>query len=182
MSTQKQIDHYIYLLKQYNESTNIYSKKAYDKLDFHIQDSQQLASLIGNESIDVLDMGSGSGLPSLIIAIMNPNNCVTAIESKSRKSKFLAQAAEKLELHNYSVQQIDIHEYIARERPQPQVVTAKAFMPYDKVIDLTQKFAYSGLKLFIPISNMQQQALSLIPKPHFEVLDIAGFCYVSKCF
>ena len=37
---------FIEALKSYNEGVNIYSKSAYDRLDFHIQDSLILASLI----------------------------------------------------------------------------------------------------------------------------------------
>jgi 16S rRNA (guanine527-N7)-methyltransferase len=90
------IDRYIALLKEYNEHTNIYSKKAYDKLDFHIQDCITLANLIGNQTISVVDFGSGSGLPSIIIAISNPNNQVVAVESKSRKSVFCRRLLKSL--------------------------------------------------------------------------------------
>ena len=79
------IEKYIKLLKEYNEHTNIYSKNAYDKLNFHIEDSQEIAKIIKNTKQTIIDIGSGSGLPSIIIAIENPNNKVIAVESKSRK-------------------------------------------------------------------------------------------------
>ena len=88
---QEKIKTYCEALKVYNQTTNIYSKNAYDKLPFHIQDGVTLATLIGNNKKRVLDIGSGSGLPAVIIAIINPKNHVTAVESKSRKTIFLDQ-------------------------------------------------------------------------------------------
>ena len=111
MAFDKQINNYISLLKAYNEHTNVYSKKAYDHLPFHIADCKMLAGLIGGDC-DILDMGSGSGLPSIILAICKPSCTVTAVESKSRKTKFLDQIKDDLELHNLTVVNSDIHEYI----------------------------------------------------------------------
>ena len=42
----EKVQQYIDLLKEYNETTNIYSKKSYDILDYHIADSLNLAELI----------------------------------------------------------------------------------------------------------------------------------------
>ena len=74
MDQKKTIKAYITLLKEYNQTTNIYSKTAYNKLEFLIEDCNQLAKLITNTNQHVLDIGSGSGLPSVIIAIVNNKN------------------------------------------------------------------------------------------------------------
>ena len=97
---QEKVKRYIELLKEYNEKVNIYSKKAYDKLDFHIQDCINIAKLIGNEKIKVMDVGSGAGLPAVIMAILNHKNEVTAVESKSRKTNFLEIVKKELALDN----------------------------------------------------------------------------------
>ncbi len=52
------------LLKKFNMVTNIYSEKAYDKLDFHVRDSINMANIIGNSATNVIDLGSGSGFPA----------------------------------------------------------------------------------------------------------------------
>ena len=44
MKHKDKINTYIKLLKEYNKITNIYSKRAYDKLEFHIQDCYHLAN------------------------------------------------------------------------------------------------------------------------------------------
>ena len=50
----KKVDHYVQLLKEYNETTNIYSKKSYDVLDYHISDSLNLAKFIDHSGVHVL--------------------------------------------------------------------------------------------------------------------------------
>ena len=62
MIQQNQLDAYIQALK--DETTNIYSKKAYDALDFHCRDCITLASIIGNTTKKILDIGSGCGFPA----------------------------------------------------------------------------------------------------------------------
>ncbi|MBT5855960.1 hypothetical protein HOH87_04920 [bacterium] len=155
MSTQK-IKDYIALLKDYNDSVNIYSKNAYPHLDFHIEDSQNMAELIGNTSITIADMGSGSGLPSIILAIMNPNNKIWAIESKGKKRTFLKQAKETLDLENYNVFDGDTQEYANRKIDKIDVLTAKAFAKLPKVIKIAQKMPIlKESYLLVPITQKQ---------------------------
>ena len=92
---------YIGLLKDQNEVMNLYSKKSYDKMEFHIQDCVNIAEMITNHECKVVDLGSGAGLPSIIISIMNPLNQVTAMESSQKKAKFLLDVKEKLNLCSY---------------------------------------------------------------------------------
>lgn len=102
---------YVNFLLTYNERTNVYSKSAYDKLPFHVQDSITLAFEIGRDLTNgrenrksdvraegggVLDMGSGSGLPSVILACVYPDVPVYAIESKSRKTRFLEYVGREI--------------------------------------------------------------------------------------
>ena len=90
------VEAYVRELLRYNERTNVYSKSAYRHLPFHVQDSvvlgQQLAAATATEGGGVLDLGSGSGLPSVVLACVLPEQPVYAVESKSRKTRFLTQA------------------------------------------------------------------------------------------
>ena len=159
------IDRYISLLKEYNETTNIYSKKAYDKLDFHIDDSLMLASIIGDEPQLVYDFGSGSGLPSIPIAIANPNCSVLAFESKSRKTRFLEHAADQIGLENYEVETVNIVEYGRQLVEAPDVITAKAFTSYESIHTYTKGFVRKGTVLYLPISAVQYSVYSQLDLP-----------------
>lgn len=156
---------YIELLKSYNEHTNIYSKGAYHRLDFHLNDCQCLAALIQNQACRVLDIGSGSGLPAVVLAICNPNNQIRAVESKSRKTRFLAHVKEQLSLHNLEIIQANIVEYAREAVTKADVVTAKAYASLEKVEQVSRPLRHQKSVIWIPISKLQAQNLN-VKKSH----------------
>ncbi len=178
------IQRYIDCLKAYNETTNIYSKKAYDKLDFHIEDSLQLAGLIGDRECLVYDFGSGSGLPSIPIAIANSKNSVVAFESKSRKTNFLSHAADQIGLLNYDVVTENIVEYGRRGVVDcPDVITAKAFCPYERIEPYIKYFVGEGTELYLPISKTQFQVYKQLDLPDIELISIEDeFFYLHRTY
>lgn len=159
---QTKIDSYIDLLKEYNSHTNIYSKNSYDKLPFHIEDAITLASLC-TAATSVLDIGSGSGLPSVILAILLPDVTITAVDSKQRKTKFLFHVKQILELTNYTVITEDINQVIRSKVVKPDFVTAKAFGSYEKIITVCQKIKTRPLTILVPVSKLQ---VELVKKDH----------------
>lgn len=165
------VDRYVSCLKSYNETTNVYSKKAYDKLDFHIEDSLVLAELIGDRGALVYDFGSGSGLPSIPLAIATPSNHVVAFESKSRKSNFLCHAADQIGLENYDVVAQNIVE-VGRDIGMdcPDVITAKAFAPYERMEQYTKYFTGQGTELYLPISKTQYDVYQQLKIPEIELI------------
>jgi len=172
------IETYIELLKEYNEKTNIYSKKAYDKLEFHINDSLTLANIITNTPIKVVDFGSGSGLPAIIIALTNTKNTVYAIESKSRKTQFLDHIKSKLNLTNLTIIQKNIVEWTRETKLKADVITAKAFGPKEKIHPLAKKISRKHTQLYIPISTSQKEEHpqhQIITKEDFHYLNIPCF-------
>ena len=68
----------------------------------------------------------GSGLPSLPIACVNPELPVFAVESKSRKTRFLAHAARKIGLESYTPLTQNVNELSRSWCFDVDVVTAKA--------------------------------------------------------
>lgn len=124
----EKIQAYIEVLKDYNERTNVYSKSAYDHLNFHIQDSLFLAEL-AMKSKTIIDMGSGSGLPSAIMAIALLDTEVIAIESKSRKRAFLFHVKHECELENYTIFEGDVQLFTSQRKTPCETITAKAYKP-----------------------------------------------------
>lgn len=172
-------DEYIALLKAYNETTNIYSKKAFDKLPFHIADSVRLAEIITNTSLTVFDIGSGSGLPAVPIAIHNPKNIVYAIESKSRKTRFLSEVKSSLGLDNLHVVTKNIFEFVQETRVKADVVTAKAFGSYEKVLKIVGKMKVSPKRIYIPVSLRQVEALGADSDIGVLRFEEEGFYYLT---
>ena len=116
------VEAYVRELLRYNERTNVYSKSAYEHLPFHVQDSVVLAQHLATQQPSgggVLDLGSGSGLPSVVLACVMPDRPVFAIESKSRKTRFLKQVSRKLELPLYTPLTQNVKACYAYSYPNP---------------------------------------------------------------
>jgi 16S rRNA (guanine527-N7)-methyltransferase len=91
----------------------------------HIVDSLQLLPLIPANLTRVTDLGSGAGLPGMVIAIERPDLHVTMIEADRRKAAFLQTMVATLGL-NATV----LPERIEAARPAPAgLITARALAP-----------------------------------------------------
>jgi 16S rRNA (guanine527-N7)-methyltransferase len=70
--------------------------------DRHILDSLRAVPYI-SEQADVVDLGSGAGLPGLPIAVVRPDLAVTLTEPRQARAAFLELAVERLQLGNVTV-------------------------------------------------------------------------------
>jgi len=86
-----------------------------------------------DEGASVADVGSGAGLPGLVIAIRRPDLNVTLIEPMARRTDFLSEAVDRLGLENVVVRRGRADD-VAREDPQRfDVVTSRAVAPLDRL-------------------------------------------------
>lgn len=156
------VQEYVRLLLEYNERTNVYSKSAYEKLPFHVEDSLRLACLVNDRaSRGVLDIGSGSGLPSILIACVSPSLPTYAVESKSRKTRFLARMARELDLPRYVPLTQNVRELYQSWAFDVDVVTAKAFKPLPEVGPIARRCISGHARLLVPISEAQVREFDL---------------------
>eukprot|EP00325_Prymnesiales_sp_UTEX-LB-985_P001350 CAMPEP_0174698976 /NCGR_PEP_ID=MMETSP1094-20130205/4407_1 /TAXON_ID=156173 /ORGANISM="Chrysochromulina brevifilum, Strain UTEX LB 985" /LENGTH=257 /DNA_ID=CAMNT_0015896231 /DNA_START=59 /DNA_END=835 /DNA_ORIENTATION=+ len=162
-ATSARASKYVEELLRYNERTNVYSKTAYDKLPFHVADSLTLAIRIREASPrGCLDLGSGSGLPSVLIACVNPDVPVYAVESKSRKTKFLQRVAQTLDLASYVPLTQNVNELSRSWCFDVDIVTAKAFKPLPEVGPIGRRCISSECcRMIIPISEAQVAEFAL---------------------
>jgi 16S rRNA (guanine527-N7)-methyltransferase len=98
--------------------------------DRHVLNSAALSGLIAADSA-VADVGSGAGLPGIPLAIVRRDLCVTLIEPLLRRSRFLIQTVEEL--------QISARVKVVRSRGEDHqhtydVVVARALAPLDRLI------------------------------------------------
>lgn len=93
---------YVELLKEWGSAINLVSSKE-NLWQRHIIDSAQIAEHIGEDSSkSLLDLGSGGGLPGIVLAIMKPNPIIL-VESDRRKSLFLRHCIQELKLTHAKV-------------------------------------------------------------------------------
>lgn len=94
---------FINLFKEYNVHTNLMSANDIEKLDTkHIPDCLNIKKFFEKYNIpqNILDIGTGGGLPSVPVAVCYPCIEVWAMDSISKKVKFIENVKEKLDLYN----------------------------------------------------------------------------------
>ena len=133
---QEKIEKYIELAIEFNKTHNIFVRRDKEEiLDKDIFDCSPLIKIIEpNKSI--VDLGSGGGLPGVLLSITNPKNQITLIESSHKKCYFLKSLIHRLELTNTKVINTTLTE--KNDIGVFDVITARAFAPIEKIIRLTK--------------------------------------------
>lgn len=98
--------------------------------DRHILNCAAISELI-TDGQSIIDIGSGAGLPGLVLAILNPNSKVTLIEPMQRRCDFLTKTVEKLDLKNVSILKDRAENVVTHA----QVVTSRAVAPLVKLLN-----------------------------------------------
>jgi 16S rRNA (guanine527-N7)-methyltransferase len=98
----------------------------------HIVDSAQLVPLIPAEARSLADLGTGAGLPGLVLAALKPELDVTLVESDARKAAFLGEAGRRMGLKKQP--KIVIGRIEAVPPTGADVVTARALAPLKQLL------------------------------------------------
>ncbi|XP_050151479.1 uncharacterized protein LOC126626262 isoform X2 [Malus sylvestris] len=110
----EQVHLYVDTLLQWNQKMNLTAVKEADEvMERHIEDSLAIIPPIRNsyfshckvssESLSLVDVGSGAGLPGLILAIACPGWEVTLMESMNKRCVFLEHVVSHIGLSNVQV-------------------------------------------------------------------------------
>jgi 16S rRNA (guanine527-N7)-methyltransferase len=92
------LDRYRILLWQWNEQLNLTRHTTLEKfVTRDVIDSLELAKLLG-EGQRILDIGTGGGVPGLILSICRPDLSVSVCESTQKKAKVVLVIVEELQL------------------------------------------------------------------------------------
>lgn len=101
--------------------------------DRHILNCLTLVELIPLNST-VADIGSGAGLPGIVLAIARPDLAVTLVEPTLRRVEFLNETKAELNLENLSIIQGRAEDLIKGQKFE--IVTARAVAPMKKLLNL----------------------------------------------
>lgn len=136
------LEKYIDLIIQENNVINLISRANVNReyiLKRHIIDSMQIIDFIDFNQKKIIDLGSGSGLPGIILSILSKNNgskIKTAMYEKSfHKANFLKQVSSNLNL-NTEVLKENIFDHTDNDKA---IITSRAFKPLPVVLELLNK-------------------------------------------
>ena len=140
------------LLLRENKKINLISKSTEkDSIKRHIIDSAQIIDIIDKNTKTCLDIGSGSGLPGVVLAIILKKKGskikFKLYEKSMKKSIFLKKMIKRFEL-NAEVMQKNIFE---ERELEADIIVARAFKPLQTILELINKnFShYNSLILFL---------------------------------
>lgn len=138
---QVQLLYYLQQLLFWNKAYNLTAiKDDQQALIKHIFDSLSIVPFL--PAGDLLDIGTGAGLPAVIVAICQPQRAVTALDSNQKKIRFIKQVASELGLKNLT----PVASRIEAHAGSYQVITSRAFASLvDFVTHSQSKLADNGI-------------------------------------
>jgi 16S rRNA (guanine527-N7)-methyltransferase len=146
LETTERLAAYRSLLLRWNARINLISGETATEIDQrHIADCAQLGPLLPGEG-PVADIGSGAGLPGMVLAIFQPDRAFHLVESDKRKAAFLVEASAQLKLP-----MVRVHACRAENAKLPALsaITARACAPLASLLPYAVKFlAPGGVALF----------------------------------
>lgn len=142
-----QLEDYLVELDRWNRRTNLTAVPAADRWRRHIVEALHLARTLQiADGATLIDVGSGPGIPGLVIAVARPDVRVTLLDSDSHKTGFLTHVAGVLGLAALVVvnQRAEVAAHDPGLREQFDVATARALAPPAVLCELTLPFVRVG--------------------------------------
>ena len=135
------IMNYLQLLQKWNQAYNL---TAIDQMDqmitHHALDALAVVSYIEGEQI--IDVGTGAGIPGFLIAIMCPQKHVVLLDAVGKKARFMRQVKRELKLQNVEI----VHARVEKYSPDKKfdVVISRAFSDLSNFLSLTSHLGHEN--------------------------------------
>jgi len=144
----------ISMIQEKNKEINIISKKISEKdviRQRHIVDSAQIIDIVDLNSNTTCDLGSGGGMPGLIVAILMKNQknkmLIKLYEKSHHKCIFLGEVSKKLKLNTEIIKK----DIFSIKNIETGTIMSRAFKPMPIILDLVNRNfkSYKNLILFM---------------------------------
>lgn len=175
---------YLDLIQKWTKVYNLTAvRDPAEMLTHHLLDSlaviaplrRQLESMgLGGKPVRLLDVGSGAGLPGVVIAICCPDIVVHCVDTVAKKAAFIQQVAVSLKLPNLR----GIHARVESLTDRYDVVSSRAFASLVDFVTWSEKAlaeqgVWMGMKGKHPAEEMAALPAS-VKVFHVEQLDVPG--------
>ena len=100
----------------------------------HLLDSLSVAHLI--QENEILDVGSGAGLPGIVLALYDPKKQITLVDKVGKKAAFMRQVCIELDIKNVDVIHCRVEDMDHNKKFD--AIVARAFSEMHLLIDLTK--------------------------------------------
>ena len=188
---QRQLLSYMALIQKWNKVYNLTALKTPQEiLTHHLLDSlSSISPLLRylaqgakgvDQEIELLDVGSGGGLPGVVIAICCPSIRVTCVDTVSKKAAFVQQVAASLKLSNLR----GLHARVESLKGPFDVVCSRAFASLPDFVNwsvgaLSEQGVWMAMKGKLPEAEMAALP-SFAEVFHVEQLQVPGLA-ADRC-
>ncbi|HYP68838.1 MAG TPA: 16S rRNA (guanine(527)-N(7))-methyltransferase RsmG [Thiobacillaceae bacterium] len=140
-ATQDKILAFLQLLARWNRVYNLTARRSPQEwMTHHVLDSLSVLPHVRGPLL--LDVGSGAGLPGLILAMARPDWRVVSVETVDKKASFQRQAVAELGLANVQVEACRVEELALSDRSD--TVISRAFSSLGEFVNLTRDLLKPG--------------------------------------
>lgn len=162
--------HYFELLSHWNKRINLTSIDEDKYLTHHLLDSLSVSADLHGDT--VLDMGTGGGLPGVILAITNPEKQFTLLDARNKKIAFLHEVKTALPLCNIK----PVHSRVEKYRPsiKYRTVVARAFAQIDTIYRLARPVLAPQGRIIAMKGRLTDQEIAQLDHiaVHYEVKSV----------
>lgn len=152
---------YIGLLARWNESYNLTAVRSPEEMvTRHLMDSLVVLPFIGDGR--VLDVGTGAGLPGLVLAMARPAQSFVLLDSSGKKTRFVEHAAGRLGLANVAVVRVRAEDH--EDVEGFSIVLSRAFSSVNDFIRLSGHLACSEGALLAMKGAFPEAELAVLPE------------------
>ena len=176
----RQLLQFLALLERWNRTYNLTAIRALPAmLTHHVVDCLAAAAALRRrlgeaQALRVLDVGSGGGLPGVVLAIALPGRRVTCVDRVGKKAAFVRQVAGSLGLANLESLHARVEDLASRRY---DVVTARAFASLSDLVAATRELLAPGGSWMALKGKSPDAELAELPEDvvfHVEPLHVPG--------
>ena len=159
LETQQKLLAYLVLLQKWNKVYNLTAvRDPLEMVTLHLLDSLSVLPYI--KAKNLLDVGSGGGLPGIVLAICLPNLLVTTIDTVQKKAIFMRQVKGELGLDNLQIVHARVESFIPDEKFD--VIISRAFSELVMFVNLTKNLLAQNGQWLAMKGQMQYLELAVI--------------------
>ncbi len=157
----EQLEQYVAMLERWNKTYNLTAvRNPNDMIPLHIFDSLSVAKyLVGTSCLDV---GSGGGLPTIPLAIIQPDCQFTALDTNGKKTRFIQQVVIELGLKNVKVQQVRVENWQPEQKFN--AIISRAFASVHDFIATSSRHLIESGVMYAMKGQFPSAELQYLPK------------------
>lgn len=165
------LDYYTRMIFKWNTSINLVSRKSdYDKFFmYQIVDCINLYLILQGKSYNrIFDIGSGAGLPGLVLSIMGLDRIMT-VDKLLKRVQFQQYVIKELGLQGVVSKHVDCRHLTLKTKDFKSIIVSKAVGSVTYLIELTKNLVTIGSEYYLMKSKDQLRELDFIDQDLFDI-------------